>query len=184
MHFKNDTQAFGHTSVLIHWLAALVIYGMFALGLWMVTLGYYDVWYHRAPELHKSIGVLLAALILFRIVWRFVSPPPLPLSTYSATTRIAATTAHLLLLAGLIGILVTGYLIATAEGQPISVFGWFGVPALVTLGPAQTDLAGDLHLWLAWGVVVLSVLHALAALKHHFIDGDVTLKRMLGRRSS
>ena len=44
MHFKNDTQVFGHTSVLIHWLAALVIYGMFALGLWMVTLGYYDVW--------------------------------------------------------------------------------------------------------------------------------------------
>lgn len=184
MKFRNDTHAFGHTSIVIHWLAALVVYDMFALGLWMVTLGYYDTWYHRAPELHKSIGTLLFIVMLFRVLWRFVSPPPLPLSSYSALTRMAATAAHLLLLAGLIAIMVTGYLISTAEGQPISVFGWFNVPALFSLDATQTDLAGDLHLWLAWGVVILSVLHALAALKHHFIDRDDTLKRMLGRRLS
>ncbi|MFZ1872669.1 MAG: cytochrome b/b6 domain-containing protein, partial [Chania sp.] len=81
----------------------------------------------------------------------------------------------------LFAILISGYLISTADGQAISVFGWFDVPASLTGIPQQADTAGTIHLYLAWVVVVLSALHALAALKHHFIDRDVTLKRMLGR---
>ncbi|GAB7194875.1 hypothetical protein OS11_11470 [Dickeya oryzae] len=81
----------------------------------------------------------------------------------------------------LFSILISGYLISTAEGQPISVFGWFSVPATLSGIQNQADSAGKIHLYLAWSVVILSVLHALAALKHHFIDRDVTLKRMSGR---
>ncbi|MCZ2986478.1 cytochrome b/b6 domain-containing protein, partial [Acinetobacter baumannii] len=88
-------------------------------------LGYYDTWYHRAPELHKSIGILVFTAMVFRLAWRFISPPPKPLSSYSAKTRLGAWLAHLLLFAGLFGILISGYLISTAEGQPVSVFGWF-----------------------------------------------------------
>lgn len=79
----------------------------------------------------------------------------------------------------LFAIIISGYLISTADGQPISVFDWFSVPAVFT-GREQADLAGDVHLYLAWAVVVLSLLHAAGALKHHFIDKDITLKRMLG----
>jgi cytochrome b561 len=89
--------------------------------------------------------------------------------------------AHLALYVILFAIMISGYLISTADGQPINVFGWFNVPASVTDLPDQADNAGTIHLYLAWSVVVLSVLHGLAALKHHFIDRDVTLKRMLGR---
>lgn len=160
---------------------ALTVYGMFALGLWMVTLGYYDVWYHQAPEIHKSIGTLLFIVMVVRVVWRFISPPPKPLASYSRLTRISAVLAHIALYTVLFAILISGYLISTADGQAISVFGWFDVPASVTSLPQQADTAGTIHLYLAWAVVVLSVLHALAALKHHFIDRDVTLKRMLGR---
>lgn len=160
---------------------ALTVYGMFALGLWMVTLGYYDVWYHQAPEIHKSIGTLLFIVMVVRVVWRFISPPPKPLASYSRLTRISAVLAHIALYTVLFAILISGYLISTADGQAISVFGWFDVPASVTGLPQQADTAGTIHLYLAWAVVVLSVLHALAALKHHFIDRDVTLKRMLGR---
>ncbi|HHQ6599986.1 TPA: cytochrome b [Serratia fonticola] len=181
MLWKNTADRFGHVSVLIHWLVALTVYGMFALGLWMVTLGYYDVWYHQAPEIHKSIGTLLFIVIVVRVVWRFISPPPKPLASYSRLTRISAVLAHIALYTVLFAILISGYLISTADGQAISVFGWFDVPASVTGLPQQADTAGTIHLYLAWAVVVLSVLHALAALKHHFIDRDVTLKRMLGR---
>jgi len=184
MLWKNTANRFGHISVLIHWLVALTVYGMFALGLWMVTLGYYDVWYHQAPEIHKSIGTLLSIVMVVRVIWRFVSPPPKPLASYGRFTRVSAILAHLALYVVLFSILISGYLISTADGKPISVFGLFDVPALLADAGTQADLAGSLHLWLAWSLVVLSVLHGLAAIKHHVIDKDATLTRMLGKASS
>ena len=183
MQFRNSPARYGVISVTLHWLTAIVVYGMFALGLWMVTLSYYDGWYHQAPELHKSIGIVLMLGLVVRLVWRHLSPPPAPLARYSRLTRVAATLAHLALYLLLFGILISGYLISTADGKPISVFGLFDVPATLADAGSQADLAGALHLWLAWSVVVLSVLHGLAALKHHFIDKDATLKRMLGKSS-
>ncbi|ERK07022.1 MAG: cytochrome b [Pantoea sp.] len=182
MMWRNSPQQFGLISILLHWLMALAIYGMFALGLWMVGLGYYDSWYHSAPEIHKSIGILLLMALLLRLLWRFLSPPPAPLHSYSPVVRFAAIAAHWLLYSLLLAILVSGYLISTADGKPVSLFGWFDIPALVAGAAEQADVAGDIHLWLAWTVVVLSVLHGLAALKHHFIDRDITLQRMLGCR--
>ncbi|MDR0219405.1 MAG: cytochrome b [Enterobacteriaceae bacterium] len=180
MLLKNTPKQFGHISVFIHWLVALAVYGMFALGLWMVTLGYYDTWYHRAPELHKSIGILLFMTMVVRVIWRFISPPPKPLSSYSNLTRISAQLVHCTLYIALFGILCSGYLISTAEGQSISVFGWFDIPATLVGENRQADIAGIIHLYFAWIVVVLSLLHGLAALKHHFIERDSTLKRMFG----
>lgn len=181
MLWKNTREQFGFITIVIHWLVALAVYGMFALGLWMVTLSYYDEWYHPAPEIHKSIGCLLFALMFFRMVWRFISPPPKPLSSYSRLTRLSAVGVHLILYIVLFGIMISGYLISTADGQSITIFGWFFVPATLTNLPGQADTAGTIHLYLAWAVVVLSLLHGLAAIKHHVIDGDITLKRMLGR---
>lgn len=181
MRLKNSATQYGSLSISLHWLVAIAVYAMFGIGLWMVTLGYYDTWYHKAPELHKSIGMVLFAVMLFRVVWRFISPPPKPLSSYSPLVRYGAVTAHLLLYGLLFAILFSGYLISTAEGKPINVFGIVPVPATLAVGEGA-DLAGEIHLWLAWSVVILSVLHGFAALKHHFLDKDITLKRMLGRR--
>lgn len=180
MLLRNSPGRYGWLSIFLHWSMALVIYAMFALGLWMVGLSYYDTWYHNAPEIHKSIGVILMLVLIIRLTWRVVSPPPKPLSSYSPLVRITAVLAHGLLYGLLIAILFSGYLISTADGKPVSVFGWFSLPAVLTGAGEQADLAGDIHLWLAWSIVILSVLHGLAALKHHFIDRDITLKRVLG----
>ncbi|VEC17452.1 putative cytochrome [Citrobacter portucalensis] len=99
-------------------------------------------------------------------------------------TRIAAALGHLALYLLLFSIFISGYLISTADGKAISVFGWFDIPATLANAGTQADLAGSLHLWLAWIVVILSLLHGLMALKHHFIDNDDTLNRMLGKSSS
>nr|WP_314263060.1 cytochrome b [uncultured Moellerella sp.] len=183
MQWKNTSTEYSHISLLIHWLVAITVYGMFALGLWMVTLGYYDSWYHQAPEIHKGIGILLFILMIFRVIWRFISPPPKPLSSYGKLTKISSAIVQLLIYVVLFSILISGYLISTADGQPINVFGWFNVPAIFTGQASQADTAGTVHLYLAWAVVLLSVLHALAAFKHHLFDRDVTLKRILGIKS-
>jgi len=183
MQVRNSPTRYGVISMSLHWLMAIAVYGMFGLGLWMVTLSYYDGWYHQAPELHKSIGFMLMLALVVRLLWRHYSPVPPALKSQSRATRLTAAAAHVALYAVLFAILISGYLISTADGKPISVFGLFDVPALLADAGAQADLAGTVHLWLAWGVVSLSALHGLAAIKHHFIDKDATLTRMLGKAS-
>ena len=75
--------------------------------------------------------------------------------------------------------MISGYLISTADGRPISFFGWFEVPALITGINNQEDIAGDVHFYMAWTLVILASLHGLAAIKHHLIDKDSTLTRMI-----
>ena len=146
----------------------------------MTGLTYYSEWYRTAPALHKSIGIVLFAVMLLRVLWRFLTPKPAPISRHSATVRMLSRLGHGLLYLGIFLVMISGYLISTAEGRGISVFDLFEIPALITGLPDQADLAGEVHFYVAWGLVVFAGLHALAALKHHFIDRDSTLKRMLG----
>ena len=183
MQLRNSTSRYGWVSIFMHWGVALAVVGLFALGLWMVGLDYYSTWRKDAPDLHKSIGLVLFAVMLLRVIWRFISPPPPTLTSYDRLTRIGAKLGHGFLYIGLFAVMITGYLISTADGVGIPVFGLFEVPALVSGLPDQADVAGVIHLYLAWALVIFSGLHALAALKHHFIDRDVTLKRMLGRKA-
>jgi len=180
MQLKNSAERYGAISVLLHWGVALVVFGLFGVGLWMVGLDYYNPWRQTVPDLHKSVGLLLLAVMLLRILWRFISPPPAPSKNQGILTHIAAKLGHLLLYLLIFAVLVSGYLISTAEGDGIVVFGSFTVPAVLSGLRGQAELAGILHLYLAIALVSLAVLHGLAAIKHHFIDRDVTLTRMLG----
>lgn len=80
----------------------------------------------------------------------------------------------------LVTIFVSGYLISTSDGRGIEVFNWFTVPGAGELFPGQSDIAGEIHFYAAWAVILIAGLHAIAALKHHFIDKDNTLRKMLG----
>lgn len=183
MQLRNSSSRYGWVSIFMHWGVALAVFGLFALGLWMVGLDYYSTWRKDAPDLHKSIGLVLLAVMVLRVLWRFVSPPPPTLQSYSRMTRIGAKFGHGFLYLALFAVMIAGYLISTADGVGIPVFGLFEVPALVSGLPDQADTAGVIHLCLAWALVIFSGLHALAALKHHFIDRDATLTRMLGRKA-
>ncbi len=181
MPLLDTSDRYGGVSVLLHWATAALVVGLFGLGLWMTSLSYYDPWYRTGPWLHKGIGVVLVALLLLRLVWRAVNRGPAPEPGHSRLERVAARVAHLALYGLLFAVATAGYLISTADGRPLEVFGWFEIPALVTGIPNQEDLAGEVHYWLAVGLVSLAGVHALAALKHHFLDRDRTLRRMLGR---
>ncbi|AFL72239.1 cytochrome b [Thiocystis violascens] len=180
--WRNTEETYGLIAVLLHWLIAVVVVGLFALGLWMVDLTYYDTWYRRAPELHKGVGVLLLLTLLLRLGWRLINPVPRPEPDQSLIEQRLARLMHGLLYLLLFLVMTSGYLISTADGRALDVFGLFSVPATLTGLPNQADLAGEVHLVLAIALVTLAAIHALAALKHHFIDRDATLLRMLGHR--
>jgi cytochrome b561 len=179
MRWKNDERSYGVLAIVLHWLTAALILGLFGLGLWMVELTYYDPWYRRAPEIHKGIGVLLFLTLSIRLAWRYANPRPRPEAGVSAFERRASAPVHALLYLLPFAAMLSGYLISTADGRPIDVFGLFDVPATLSGLPNQADLAGKVHAVLAYALIALAGLHALAALKHHFIDRDRTLLRML-----
>lgn len=176
---RNSKTGYGWLATTLHWLMALLLVALFGLGLWMVSLGYYDPWYVRGPAIHRSLGVIFFALLVLRIVWRLVNPRPAFESTLAAWERFLASAMQYVLYLLMLLIPISGYLISTAKGRPVSVFGWFDVPALIQLD-GFVDLLGQWHAWMAWLIIVLVVLHASAALKHHFIDKDDSLRKILG----
>lgn len=177
--WRNSSEGYGLVAIILHWLMALVIIGMFALGLWMVSLDYYDDWYHRGPFIHKSIGILLALVLSLRLVWRLNNGTPAAIDSHSTLVKRFSTSAHWLLYILLFALVLSGYMISTALGKGISVFDWFEVPATIANIEGQADIAAELHEWFAWILIIIASIHALAALKHHFLDKDRTLKRML-----
>ncbi|MGF1908560.1 cytochrome b [Vibrio kasasachensis] len=162
----------------IHWLSALVIIGMFAVGLWMVDLSYYSEWYRTAPHWHKSVGILLALVTVFRVIWKNVTASPKVEG--NAFEIVASKFVHALMYVALIGLFISGYLISTEDGRSIEVFNLFSVPGLGAFFEGQADISGEVHFYTAWALMIMAAIHALAAIKHHVIDKDNTLRKMIG----
>ena len=180
---RNTSEKYGGMAIVLHWLMALVIFGLFGLGLYMVELTYYDALYKTLPNIHKSIGILLALVFALRIYWRLTNPVPSPVAGTTPAEKRIAEIVHRGFYFLIAAIMLSGYLISTADGKPIIVFDLFSVPATVTSIPEQEDTAGIVHQYLAYSLIALVVLHAAAALKHHFVNKDFTLRRMLGMSS-
>lgn len=161
-----------------HWSTVVLILAMF-------TLGWLAVSYPMSPtkiELftwHKSLGLLVLASVLPRLAWRLTHPaPPLP-PDMTRLERRAARVSHALLYGLLIAMPLAGWVINSAADFPLKWFGLFRVPDLV--GPDEgTQRAAELvHLLLSYALGALIVLHAAAALHHHFARGNDVLRRML-----
>ena len=179
---RNSRERWGWVNIIIHWVSAIAVFGLFGLGLWMVELSYYDSWYRTAPFIHKSIGVSLLLLTVLRLLWRLSNVTPAHLASHAGWEIRAASITHVLFYVLLFAIMFSGYLISTADGRAVNVFNLFSLPATLYGFEQQEDVAGDVHLILAWSLVLLVAVHAAAAVKHHIVDKDVTLKRMLGQQ--
>jgi cytochrome b561 len=172
-----DTKAgYGLITRLIHWFMAAAIPAMFVLGLWMVTLNYYSPYYQSAPDLHRSVGILLLILLVLRFAWRLANARPDD-ADLSPLERFAAPIVHWGFYVLLFALMVSGYLISSADGRAVAVFDWFSVPSIVE-NKGLEEPAGEVHEILAYLTIALMVLHAAAALKHHFLDRTRVLTRM------
>lgn len=162
-----------------HWLVALLILVQFALGWlavsWRVSPLKLDlfVW-------HKSIGVLVLALVLLRLAWRLGAPaaPGLP-AHMPAWERIAARASHVLLYGLLLALPLSGWVVQSTSGMPFRVFRQWPLPAIAATDKAVSDLAALVHLCLGIALAVLLLVHIGAALRHHFVLRDEVLTRML-----
>ena len=181
MALSNTSSRYGIVSIALHWVMAAMIVGLYFLGRNIVELSYYDPAYKVLPTLHKTIGVLMFVLLLTRIIWMVINAKPNPLVT-DWQARAAQLVHHLLYVLMLI-IPITGYMISTADGRPIDIYGLVSIPAIGFGIDKQEEVAGNIHLWSANLLAAVVVLHLLAALKHHFINKDQTLVRMLKVRS-
>lgn len=175
----NSRESFGWVSITLHWLMAIALIAMYFLGDWMVGLEYYDSWYHKAPSLHKEIGVVLGALMIVRLLWNSLQAKPVALGEHKPIVNRLARSAHVGLYVLVIFLVVSGYLISTSKGQGIDVFGLFEVPAVLPDSAERGELAGDLHKLAGTAFILIVLAHALAALVHHFFFKDRTLLRML-----
>ena len=178
---KQSSNSYTLARVVLHWLIALSIFGLFASGFWMVELDYYSEWYTKAPHWHKSVGLLLFVVLCISFIWRHSTEKPLYEPGVKNWEILSAKWVQALMSALTLLIVVTGYLITTANGDPVSLFNWFDIPALISDIKNQEDITGKLHKWMAYVLIAFACLHASAALYHHIIKKDRTLLKMLSK---
>src|SRR5690606_12241750 len=114
-----------------------------------------------------------------RLLWRLLNPQPKPLSIYTRSVRLGLRLAKYLLYLLIFALIITGFLISTADGKSVSSVGWVEFPSIWHLPSGSVDLVGEIPEYLAYGIIALASFHALAALAHHFVIRDRTLVRML-----
>ncbi len=179
MIMTNSKIGYGIIAIILHWVMAVIIIALFILGEYMVDLDYYDPWYHLAPWWHKSFGISIFVLLFIRWFWRLINTHPEPLPSYKKWEVKSSKIVHLLFYALLFITCLSGYFIATAKGVSIEVFTWFKLPAITVLSENQADIAANIHELVTHILVALFFLHIMAAFKHHFMNKDITLVRML-----
>jgi cytochrome b561 len=172
-----DTARYDRVAKTLHWVIALLAFTLLTIG------KVFEVDAEEAPRLfgwHTALGLTVLVLMLVRLGWRLTHAMPRAPATTPRWQAVAARMTHLVFYALLIALPVSGWLVASAEGEALSYFGWFAVPHLpVPGGEASEDLLEEVHEILGNVLLALAALHVLAGLKHHFVDRDDVLRRML-----
>ena len=183
MQFKNTQHQYGIVTILIHWLMAILIIGLFVLGKIMSDLDYYDPNYHVYPWWHKSFGLVVTFMLVFRIIWKWTNPKVETIKSIKPIEVKLSKIMHAILYMSVFICCISGVMISTAEGAGIEFFNWFEIPALISSGSSQADLAGEIHEISTLTLIVIASIHLFAGLKHHFINKNNTLKRMLSPKT-
>lgn len=172
------------TTIFLHWLLAIMVMVMLAVGVTMAEAEIYSLY-----PWHKSFGQLIFLIVLVQAVRRLKNGWPEPVSTYSHVERVLARSVHYLLLVGVLLMPVFGFLMSALGGNGVAFFGVQLVarnpdPAdlskVIPLNAPAAELMQGAHGILGYLLILAVLLHILGAFKHHLIDKDGTLRRMLG----
>ncbi|MGB0696485.1 MAG: cytochrome b [Rhodospirillaceae bacterium] len=170
--------AYNRVAQSLHWLAAACILSAIPMGAAMTRVGPGPL-QNTLFDLHRSMGFVVLVLMLIRIAWRVYSPPPPRQTPLPRWQSIAAESAHGILYLGLILNPLIGWIGTNAFPAPIKVFGLFTLPTLVEKDRALSELLLTIHEYLSLFLAAVILVHIAAALQHHFIKKDDTLRRML-----
>lgn len=157
--------------------------GLVISGWYAVDIGYMSRLQKPLLDWHQAVGIAVFGLGGVFVLWHLVNRPPAHIESLSSLERLAARCVHIVLYTSLFAIPLTGYIAATEDG-PLNVFGVDFAPLPATDWMTSDELALALHWYFGYGLAGLAILHAAAALKHHVVNRDATLSRMMGRASN
>jgi cytochrome b561 len=178
MQWRNNPQAYGAVAKFLHWSIVLLIIAQYLIIEAADELPD-GVQKFAAITRHKSLGMLVLGLVLVRIAWKFFNrrqPAPVPMPRAQG---IAAAAAHGLLYLLILAQPISGWAMSSAANYPVTFFGLFQFPALVGANHDAHEFYEEVHETLFVALVVVAAIHALAALYHHVLLKDDTLRRML-----
>ncbi|MCX7555691.1 cytochrome b [Xanthomonadaceae bacterium JHOS43] len=179
MPTRNTDIRWGWPSMTLHWGIALLILALLGLGFVMGELPRSPK-YFWVYDLHKSLGLTVLALMLIRLAWRLYAGAPRPEPGMPGWQNLVAGATHWAVYALALAMPVSGWLYDSASGlRTLKFFGLVTVPKLSAPDPEIKNLSHAVHEYGAWILIVLILMHASAALYHHFIQRDRTLLRML-----
>jgi len=177
MSLRNTEHQWGSVAKFFHWTIALLIIGNGIFGLCM-DLANGPMQKINWLALHKSIGLTVLALFLLRVLWRLVNRPPLD-EPAPRWQHYLAHAVHITLYALVALLPLSGWWFNSIAGKPLQFFKLFNLPALTEANPDARHFWHGVHEYLFWFLVLLLVLHIAGALRHHLLDRDRTLRRML-----
>ena len=174
-------------TLLLHWIVGIMVISLLSTGIYMEENDVYALY-----PWHKSFGVLIVGFVVLRVLWRIKNGWPSPVSNYTRIERLLSKTIHYLLIFGTILMPVSGFLMSAMGGHGVDFFWLFELFARnpdptnpkesIALNSTLASLAHQAH-GLGGNIIILAiVLHIAGALKHHIIDKDGTLRRMLGAK--
>lgn len=177
MGLRNTAATFGWLTRGLHWLTAALVLAAVPLGLWiarmepsLAALRYYG-W-------HKTLGITVLALIVLRLCWHRVSPPPAPLPSGPPWQDRLARAVHAGLYIALVAMPLSGWIASSATGIDTVVFGRWTLPSIAPVSERWETAGFAVHGILAWGVVALVALHVAGAIRRG-LKSDGTMRRMI-----
>jgi cytochrome b561 len=178
MTIRNTTVRWGHVSQFLHWLIVVLLIVQVTLATLAddLPLGMKKL---ALLARHKSVGITILGLVILRLLWRWMNPSPELPNTLKPYERVLANLTHAGLYILLFAMPLSGWMMSSARGFPVSWFGFIQLPDFVSKNKALYDVMLETHETLAWALYTIVFLHVAAALKHHFLLKDNVLRRML-----
>jgi cytochrome b561 len=177
MRLSDSPHGYGWISIVLHWATALIILVMWFIGNSIAVAEGADQ--DKLIRLHTSIAILAYALLWLRVLWRFFKGHPGPLPKQQGIFYRIGVTVHLIMVASIATLLLSGPLMAWSGGIPIRIFDWFSIPAPFGMNAAFFSAAHTAHATAATVVILGVTLHIGGVIKHVAFNRDGTLSKML-----
>jgi cytochrome b561 len=173
-----QASSYTRTAIALHWIVAALILFNLAFGLYTVNLPL-SPQKLRYFSYHKWVGVTVFTLVALRLLWRLAHPAPALPAAMKRWEAIAAHASHAALYVLFFAAPLTGWLFSSAAGFQTVYLGVLPIPDLLSKDKELAAVLRIAHHWVNYALAALIALHAAAAIKHHLVDRDDVLVRML-----
>ena len=177
MSILNTNHSYGSVSKLFHWVIALLVFIMLALG---YTFLFMDSGQNKLAviTLHKSIGLVVLFFVSLRLIWRLLNVQP-SRSELSALEKVLVNSVQWLFYLALFVMPISGMIYSFSKGYPVSFFGLFNIPNIIEKNSVVANITQNVHFYISLIITCLIIVHTFAAFRHHFYKKDNYLKRIL-----